>query len=184
MMNARTFMEWFNRAIEPIKNRLMLMVSRGVSNSVDDGSGIQTMQLTGLAGETKRKVPSIQHYGFSSHPPPGADLVMLSVNGNRENAVVVGTEHRDFRFTALAEGDAIIYNKNGKFIHLIGDDVDALLSKLSIRNDQHELVAVLSEFMQEVIDSQNETALGPLPLTPATIAKMQLVKDKLDTFKV
>ena len=183
-MSARTFLEWFTRAVEPLKNRVILMVSKGTSTAVNDSQGLQTHQVKGLAGEVKRKVPAVMHYGFNSRVPSGADVVMLSVGGNRENAVIVGTEHRDFRLKDLDEGDCILYNKNGKFIHLVGDDVDTFLSKLSIRNDSEELVTVLSDFMQEVIDQLNITAIGPQPLTGATIAKMQAVKTRLDTFKV
>ena len=183
-MDARKFMEWFSRSVEPLKNRIMLMITRGVLTKTDDSKSIQTQKIKGLAGEIKNKVPAIQQYGFRSHTPSGGDVVMLSVNGNRENSVIISTEHRDFKPLTLNEGDAIFYNKNGKIIHLNGDNIEALCSKLKIENDSEELVTVMSDFMQEVLDSLNETALGPLPLTPATKAKIQAVKDRLDTFKV
>ena len=183
-MDARSFIEGFNRLIEPIKNRVMLMVNRGVVTSTDDSQKLQTMQVKVLAGETKKAVPSVQHFGFSSHTPAGSDVVMLCTNGNRENSVIIGTESRQYRYINLAEGDSIHYNKNGKFIHIKGDDIDMNLNKLSIRNDSNELVAVLSDFMQEVLDGETITALGPSPLTPATKVKIEAVKAKLDSFKV
>lgn len=183
-MNPRSFLEWFNRAIEPFKNRLMLMVNRAVITSTNDSKAIQTVQVKVLAGETKKEVPCIQHFGFSSHAPASSDAIMISVNGNRENSAIIGSENREFRFKSLDEGDAVIYNKGGKFVHVKGENVEMLLDKLIINNSSHEMVSVLSEFMQGVIDGLNETAIGPMPLTPATIAALTLIKDKLDTFKV
>lgn len=183
MMNGRIFMEWFNRAVEPYKNRIMLMLNKAVTNSVNDSQGLQTQQLEVLAGEVKRKVPVVQHYGFSSSPPTGADVVMGCINGNRENSVILGTEHRDFRFKGLAEGDSVVYNKNGKFIHLNGDDIRVLLSKLVINNDSHELIAVVSEYMERVNNGLVLTALGPMPWAPATKTLLEETKTKFDTFK-
>jgi phage gp45-like len=108
---------------------------------------------------------------------------MLSVGGNRDHGIVIATEHRDHRFKNLDEGDTVLYNKNGKYIHLKGDNIEALVSKLKIENDSHEMVAVLSEFMQEVIDGLTFTAIGPQPWIPATKAKLEAVKTKMDTFK-
>lgn len=182
-MRVEDILKVIRQAIRPIKNKLLLTIGRGVLLAVKDDKKIQQVQLTLLADEVKDQVESMAHFGFSSNPPKGSDLVMVSVGANRDHGVIIASEHRDSRFKNLAEGDSVIYNKNGKYIHLKGDDINALVSKLKIENDEHEMVAVLSEFMQEVIDGLVFTALGPQPWIDATKVKLIAVKEKLDTFK-
>lgn len=183
MMNARIFSEAFNRLIEPIKNRLMLMINRATVDIVDDSGSIQSQQVKVLAGETKSKVPSVHQFGFSSNPPPGSDAIMISVNGNRENSVIIGHENREFRFTNLEEGDSIQYNKEGKFVHVKGKNVEMLLEKLIINNDDHELVDKLSEYMDRVNNGYILTAIGPQPWVVSTKTLLDATKDDFDTFK-
>ena len=182
-MRVEDVVRIIRQTIRPIKNKILLSIGRGILLAAKDDKGIQQVQLTLLADEVKDQVESMAHFGFSSRPPKGSDLVMVSVGGNRDHGIVVASEHRESRFKNLAEGDSVLYNVNGKYIHLKGDNIEALVSKLKIENDSHEMVAVLSEFMQEVIDGLVFTAIGPQPWIPATKTKLEAVKTKLDTFK-
>lgn len=182
-MRVEDVVRIIKQVIRPIKNKVLLTIGRGVLLAAKDDKAIQQVQITLLADEVKDQVESMGHFGFSSNAPKGSDVVMVSVGGNRDHGIVVATEHRDHRFKNLDEGDTVLYNKNGKYIHIKGDNIEALVSKLKIENDSHEMVAVLSEFMQEVIDGLTFTALGPQPWIPATKVKLEAVKEKLDTFK-
>jgi hypothetical protein len=74
---------------------------------------------------------------------------------------------------------------SGKYIWLKKNgNTEVTLNKLKINNANYEAVAVLSEFMDEVINGLTITAIGPQPWEPDTKARLQAVKDKLDTFKV
>lgn len=185
-MNMDQLTNFFNRAIAPLKRRVMLMVGRSIITAIDDSKDIQQLQLKVLADEVKGQVENFQIFGFRGHPPKTSEGIMVCLGGNREHGVIIATEHRETKslLPTLDEGDTVFYNKNGKFIHIVGDNIDSYLDKLSIRNDSHEMVAVVSEFMQKVIDSKNITAIGPQPLTPATRSTLQETKDKFDTFKV
>lgn len=182
-MRVEDVVRIIRQTIRPIKNKILLSIGRGILLAAKDDKEIQQVQLTLLADEVKDQVESMAHFGFSSNPPKGSDLVMLSVGGNRDHGIVVASEHRESRFKNLAEGDTVLYNKNGKYIHIKGDNIEALVSKLKIENDSHELITVLSELTQELIDGLTITAIGPQPWTADTKAKLQAVKDKLDTFK-
>lgn len=172
-----------NKLMRPIKNRLFLAIGRGILLAAKDDGKIQTIQATFLADETKDQVESMAHFGFSSNPPNGSDIVAVSVGANRDHMIVIASESREKRFKNLAIGDSVLYNANGKFLHLKGDNLEGLVSKLIINNDSNEFTAVLSEFMQEVIDGLVETIGGPQPWTAPTIVKLEAVKTKLDTFK-
>lgn len=169
--------------VRPLQNKVLLMVGRGIILAVNDGTKIQQLQITLLADEVKDQVESFQHFGFTSNPPQNTECIMVSVAGSRDHGVVIATENRELRLKGLAPGDSAQYNKNGKHIWLKGDNAEMLLEKLKIQNSSHEMVAVLSEFMDEVTNGLVITALGPQPWEPGTKAKLVAVKAKLDTFK-
>ena len=169
--------------VKPLQNKVLLLVGRGILLAVKDDQKIQQLQVTLLADEVKDQVESFAHFGFTSNPPANTEVIMVSVAGSRDHGVVIATENRELRLKGLASGDSAQYNKNGKYFWLEGDNGKMLVEKLSITNSSHEMVAVLSEFMDEVIKGLTITALGPQPWEPGTKAKLEQVKAKLDTFK-
>lgn len=183
-MRQSDLIKFFNKAMAPIKRKVLLMVARGIMLAIKDGGSIQIAQGSFLADETKDQVEVFNHFGFTSNPPSQTECIMLSVGGNREHSVIIATENRDLRLKDLPSGDSAMYNKNGKYIKLLGDNADILVEKLKITNSSHELVAVLSEWMDEIIKGKTITAIGPQPWDPGTVILLQAVKDKLDTFKV
>lgn len=182
-MRLEDIVKIVNKLLGPWKNRILLIIGRGVLLATKDSKNIQQVQISLLADEVKDQVESMAHFGFNSNAPKGSDVIMLSIGGNRDHGVVIATEHRDYRYKDLAEGDTAIYNKNGKYLHIKGDNIEALVSKIKIENDNHEMVAVLSEFMDEVIKGLVFTAIGPQPWVSSTKTKLEDVKAKLDTFK-
>lgn len=171
--------------VMPLKNKILLMVGRGIIMAVNDSNKIQQMQITLLADEVKDQVEVFNHFGFTSNAPGGSECIMLSVAGSRDHGVVIATENREMRLKGLVSGESAQYNLNGKYIWIKeSDNIEMLLKKIKIQNDDHEMITVLSEFMDEVIKGLTITAIGPQPWEPATKAKLEAVKEKLDTFKV
>lgn len=108
----------FNRMIAPLKRKVNLMLSRGIVARVDDSSGIKRIQGTLLADEVLDNIEVFQEYGFSSRPPRGSEFVMASIGGNREHPICIATMNRDLRVKNLKEGETLIFDKDGNFIHL------------------------------------------------------------------
>jgi len=173
----------FNQLIGPLKRSVLLMIGRGVLTALDSSKDIQLAQLTLLADETKDKTEFFQHFGFTSRPPAETDIVMLSVGGNRDHGVIIASENRSLRLKGLDDGDSAMYNKNGKFIKLKADDLDALVEKVIINNSSHELITVIHEYFEAVRDGLVQTAIGPQPWEPNTITALQAIITKLETFK-
>lgn len=183
-MRIEDVVKIISKTIAPLKRKILLSVAHGIIEATKDDGPLQIIQATYLEGETKNDVRKMHHFGFSSHAPKDSECIAVSVAGNREASVIIATENREFRFKGLSEGDAVFYNKEGKFVHLKGENIEALCSKIKIENDDHELIAVLVEWMDAMIIQKNITAIGPQPFTDETITALTQVKEKLETFKI
>lgn len=85
------------------------MVTRGVVRLIDDAVKMQELQVTALAGEVLDGVEHIQQYGFTAHPHPDADCLILNVGANRAHPIVIAVEDRRYRTKGLAEGEVALY---------------------------------------------------------------------------
>lgn len=115
-----------NKAVKPIRDRVMLMVARGVVKAVSDAGGLQLLQLGLLADELRDKVERIQNYGLTSHPHPGAMAAVVFIGGNRDHGLAVAVDDRRHR-PGLNEGEVRLYASFGQFVHL-GDDGKLVIS--------------------------------------------------------
>lgn len=104
------------RLLRPLAQRLQLMVGRAVLQLVNDGTAMQSVQVSLLADELRDNVERWQNYGFTSHPVPGAEAVALSVAGSRDHVIVVAVDDRRYRLKGLAEGEVAIYTDEGDHI--------------------------------------------------------------------
>lgn len=101
------------RLLAPLANRIRMMVARAVVTLVNDAAKMQTLQLGLLADESKDGVEHFHPYGFTMHPHPGAEAVVIFANGNRDHGLVVTVGDRRHRITGLNEGDVALYSSGG-----------------------------------------------------------------------
>ncbi len=97
------------RAIEQLTRSLRLAVGRAVLTLVDDTLKMQAVQLEGLPDEVLDGVERFQDYGVSSHPPEGAEAILLALGGQRQHSVVIAAEDRRHRPTGLQKGEVCLY---------------------------------------------------------------------------
>jgi phage baseplate assembly protein V len=122
------------RAMAPLARRMMLAIGRAVLRAVDDGAGIQRVQVSLLSEETRDDVERFQGYGLSAVPLPGAELVVVSVAGNRDNPVAIALDDRRYRPTGLEPGEVCIYAKtSGQRITLKADGSILVQSPIKVR---------------------------------------------------
>lgn len=117
-MKTEQLVTFFQRAIQPLKNRVLLMIGRAVIAAVDDSKDIQEAQISVLAGEAMERIPRIQEFGFASNPPKDSEAIVVALGGNRENLVIIGTDNRAVRFKDLGSGESAVYTDDGTYIHL------------------------------------------------------------------
>lgn len=186
----RDFAAALNRWLLPLKSRIMLMVGKCILKAVADDKAFQQVQLTGFENEVLEGVERFQDYGMTSHPPDKSEAVVVCLGGNREQAVVIRMDNREFRLKNLAKGEVALYTDEGDKIHFKrGNIIEATTSKyrvnlstLKVQNASNELVSVLIQLLEEIISARTLTALGPQPLIGLN-QTFPVIKAKLETFK-
>lgn len=91
---------------------------RGVGKSTSSSGPVQTMQGEGLAGEQIQGNELFQHFGFTSRPPAGYQFVAIPVGGQTSHAIIIATEHGDYRLKTLQPGEAALYDAFGSSVIL------------------------------------------------------------------
>lgn len=99
------------RLLEPLRQRIALMVRRAVISLVKDENPVQTVQLKMFTGECRSGVERIQEYGLSTVPPAGAQAVAVCVDGECGHELVTATDDRRYRPRNLPDGSVMLYTK-------------------------------------------------------------------------
>lgn len=106
-------MSALQRALRPLSQRVSMMIGRAVLSLVDDARAMQSVQVAPLSDELRGEAERVQAYGFTSHPHPGAECVVLSVAGSRDHMLVVAVDDRRYRLQNLEAGEVAIYTDEG-----------------------------------------------------------------------
>lgn len=91
---------------------------RGVLTVASTKDNISKAQVTGLADELLSDVELMQHFGFTSAPPAGSQVVVLPVGGKTTHSIIIATENGAFRVKNLKSGEVAIYDQSGSTIVL------------------------------------------------------------------
>jgi phage gp45-like len=110
------------------------LIRAELQETKDEG---KAQMVTGLGRDSesvggKTGVLRIQMFGHTSNVPKGAHGIMLVLNGNMDQAVMLGLEHPDHRPTGLESGDDKSYDSRGQFRHYKSDQVHMQVKKLVI----------------------------------------------------
>ena len=114
------------KILMPIKQKIFLLIGRAILQAIDVTKKTTTIQVTGLANETISDVEKIDEFGFSSNPPIDGDseVVIVFVNGNRDQGLALKVHHKSTKPTDLSEGDTRIYDNFGNQITLTSDGIE------------------------------------------------------------
>jgi phage gp45-like len=94
---------------------------RAVQTGLGLATRVQRINGIGLSAEELADMELFQHFGFTSAPPDGAQLIVLPIGGRTSAAVVIATEHGAYRFKLDFKGEAALYNQWGDVIHIRKD---------------------------------------------------------------
>jgi phage baseplate assembly protein V len=148
-------------ALDPLRRRIAMAVSRAVVRLVNDGESRQRLQVEILKGELRDGVERAQDYGFTSHPLAGCDAVIVCGGGSREQAIAVVVDDRRYRIK-LQPGEVAMYDDLGNCVKLLRDMV-------KIEAVQHlEAVAPTTKLVSEVTIDGSLTVNGPATVNGAS----------------
>lgn len=86
---------------------------RGIVTSIVEGV-IKRFSASGGPDETIDNREYFQHYGFTSRPKAGAEIIIIREGGH---FIAIGSDDRRYRIT-LADGEVALYTDEGDKVHL------------------------------------------------------------------
>jgi len=121
------------RLIQPLRNKIFLLLGRAILEAVKNTELAQKIQVTALNGEVISDMERFQEYGFETYPLEGAEVAAIFLNGNRDHGIAICVHDRRYRPQNLAEGETALYTdedepaqqhrvhlKRGQIIELVG----------------------------------------------------------------
>lgn len=119
-----------NRLLEPIRNRVRLLVARALITATQDGEGGITLELNLGGGEVRDELETVQQYGVSSRPRPGSQVVTLFLGGSRDAGVVIASKGMGSSMSfSLKEGEVALHTDEGDSVHLKNGRVVAITTE-------------------------------------------------------
>ena len=111
------------------------------------GAAVQLLQADALAGETAQAVEFFQHFGFTSGPPAGTQLIVLPLGGRTAHSVVVATENGAYRLD-VQSGEACLYSQWGDKVHVRQERIDVETKVLHLKASEQVVFETPSITMQ------------------------------------
>lgn len=150
---------------DPLARRISLMIGRAVLTAADDAAMRQRVQFSALQGEVKGDVERMQNYGFTSVPLAGAQVLFVSLGGNRDHPVAVSVDDPRHRVKGLQPGEVAIYTDEGdKIVLKRGRTVEittqTLLVKASTKVRMETPVLECTGQVHDLCDIQPDTMAG------------------------
>lgn len=102
---------------DELQNRVRAMIARGVVSSVDDALKMQVLGLRLEDGMRPTKVEHWHPYGLTYHPHAGAEVLALSIGGNRDHIIAIPGADRRYRLQSLVAGELAVHDDQGQKVH-------------------------------------------------------------------
>lgn len=161
-----------------IKELLRLFrVTKGGTDA--DHLPVQQVEFMGNAADAFFVFP----YGMSANVATDAIGVLLSVNGDEQSLAALATSAID-RIKGLKEGEVIFFHpKKKSFIKFSNSgniDIE-VKEKIAIRNENEELIDLISQMNTAIAAITTNTMFGPTPIN--NLATFTALQPKIDSFK-
>lgn len=112
---------------------------RSLSTNLKRDTPVQLATGVGMGEQALPDLELFQHFGFSSAPPAGTQLIVLPLGGRTSAGVVVASENGAFRFHLEASGEAALYNQWGDVVHMRADRTIHLVAEARVQIDTAEV---------------------------------------------
>lgn len=111
-----------NKILKPLKDRVAMMLAKGLLEAVSDEKAMQLIKLSMYEGEVQEDIEHVHSYGLSSNcPSDGGEVVVGCIGGNRDSAIALVVGNSKYRVRNLKSGEVALYSKFGQKILLKED---------------------------------------------------------------
>ncbi|MBU1041578.1 MAG: phage baseplate assembly protein [Proteobacteria bacterium] len=122
----RDVMRYVERRLAGIR-----LAYRARLSTLGKGAAMQLVQAEALSGETLQAAELAQHFGFTSGPPAGTQLIVLPLGGSTAHSVIIATENGAYRVD-VQSGEACIYSQWGDKVHLKREEIEVATRRLVV----------------------------------------------------
>ncbi len=97
---------------------LLDLITRGVVTAKNGIRKMRTLQVLMLDRDLRDPVEHFEPYGFTGEPHEGAEVLAVSLGGDREHTIAAIVTDRRYRPTSLEDGEVVIYDDLGRKVYL------------------------------------------------------------------
>ena len=98
--------------------RISNLITRGLVTAKNAAAKLRTLQCELFGGEARESVEDFEPYGFTAEPHVGAEVLVVSLAGDREHSIAICHPDRQYRPTGLADGEVVLYDDLGRKVFL------------------------------------------------------------------
>lgn len=102
---------------------LLELVTRGVVTAKNGLRKMRTLQVLMLDSDLREPIEHFEPYGFTSEPHEGAEVLAVSLGGDREHTIAAIVTDRRYRPTDLKSGEIVIFDDLGRQVYLSRDGI-------------------------------------------------------------
>lgn len=102
---------------------LLELVTRGVVTAKNGIRKMRTLQVLMLDRDLREPIEHFEPYGFTSEPHEGAEVLAVSLGGDREHTIAAIVTDRRYRPTDLKSGEIVIFDDLGRQVYLSRDGI-------------------------------------------------------------
>lgn len=102
---------------------LLDLITRGVVTAKNGVRKMRTLQVLMLDRDLRDPVEHFEPYGFTGEPLEGAEVLAVSLGGDREHTIAAIVTDRRYRPTNLKTGEVVIYDDLGRKVYLSRDGI-------------------------------------------------------------
>ena len=106
--------------VRDLVSRLNNIGSRGTLVEDSDDKKVQKQKIKGVYGEQISNVQRWETFGLTSRPPAGSDVLTFSMNGTRDETVILSATSPDHRPKESKAGSTTLYDVAGSLFVMDG----------------------------------------------------------------
>lgn len=115
-------MDQLQRVLEPYARKFTNLMGLGLVKIIYASDEMQKLQVKMLEGELRDKLSHVQNYGFSIHPHPDSEALVLFPNGDKTEGLVISVNDRRY-YLQVERGEVAIYDDLKQKVHLTRDGI-------------------------------------------------------------